>query len=62
VYTELASSVGISPVRWYGKEGPYEVIVMNHLGTLLGDLINGGQVDHREVFQYAPQMVCSLCK
>ena len=62
VYTELAGSAGISPVCWYGKEGPYEVIVMDHLGTSLGDLISGGQVDHREVFQYAPQMVCSSCE
>jgi hypothetical protein len=61
MYAELAGSAGISPVRWYGKEGPYEVIVMNHLGTSLGDLISGGQVDHREVFQYAPQMVCDMC-
>ena len=56
VYTELAGSAGISSVRWYGKEGPYEVIVMNHLGTSLGDLTIRGQVD---VFQYASQMVCS---
>ena len=59
VYTELAGSAGVSPVRWYGKEGSYEVIVMDHLGTSLGDLISGGHVDHGEVFQYAPQMVCS---
>jgi hypothetical protein len=59
VYVNLAGSTGVSPVCWYGKEGSHEVIVMNHLRTLLGDLISGGQVDHREVFQYAPQMVCS---
>jgi hypothetical protein len=59
VYTQIAGGAGISPVHWYGKEGPYEVIVMNHLGTSLGDLISGGQVDHGKIFQYAPQMVCS---
>ena len=53
VYTELAGSAGVSPVRWYGKEGSYEVIVMDHLGTSLGDLISRGHVDHGEVFQYA---------
>jgi hypothetical protein len=59
MYTQIAGGAGISPVHWYGKEGPYEVIVMNHLGTLLGDLISRGQVDHGKIFQYAPQMVCS---
>ena len=60
VYTKVAGGVGIPSVRWYGKEGQYEVIVMDHLGTSLDDLMSGGQIDQEKVFQYAPHMVCSL--
>jgi hypothetical protein len=59
VYMEIAGGVGIPPVCWYGKEGQYEVIVMDHLGTSLDDLINEGQIDQEKIFQYTPQMVCS---
>jgi hypothetical protein len=42
VYMAIAGSVGIiSPACWYGKEGQYEVLVLDHLGTSLGDLISG---------------------
>jgi roadblock/LC7 domain-containing protein len=59
VYTKLAGGVRIPSVRWYGKEGLYEVIIMDHLGTLLDDLISRGQIDQEKVFQYTLQMVCS---
>lgn len=29
VYTEIAGGTGIPPVHWYGKEGQYEVIIMD---------------------------------
>ncbi|KAF8490429.1 kinase-like domain-containing protein [Russula emetica] len=39
-----------------GKESIYEVIVLNHLGTSLGDLIDQLEFDHRKTFSYATQM------
>ena len=60
VYTALAGCTGISPVHWYGKEGTHEVIVLEYLGTSLGDLVSKQQVDHSNVFSYASQMVCLL--
>ena len=57
VYTAIGSAVGISPARWYGKEGQYEVLVLDHLGISLDNLISGRLVDSRKVFQYALQMV-----
>jgi hypothetical protein len=39
VYTTIAGSTGISQILWYGKEDVYEVIVLEHLGTSLGDLM-----------------------
>jgi serine/threonine protein kinase len=57
VYQKTAGSIGISSVRWYGKEGPYEVLVLEYLGTSLGDLISAQQFDHRKTFFFASQMV-----
>jgi casein kinase 1 epsilon len=58
VYTAIAGSRGIPRVLWYGKEAGYEVIVLDYLGTSLGDLIDQLKFDHRETFSYASQMVC----
>jgi hypothetical protein len=62
VYTTIAGSKGIPQVLWYGKEDVYEVIIMNHLGNSLGDLIDQLEFDHRKTFFYATQMVCLLYK
>jgi hypothetical protein len=59
MYNSTAGSIGISPVRWYGKEGPYEVIIMEHLGTLLGNLISMQQFDLRKTVFFTSQMVHS---
>jgi len=53
----IAGSVGTSSVLWYGREGMYEVIVLEYLGNSLGDLINEKLFDHGKVFSYASQMV-----
>lgn len=60
VYETIAGSVGISPVSWYGKEDSYEVIVLDHLGTSLGDLISAQPFDQWKIFFFASQMVRSL--
>ncbi len=62
VYAIIASSRGISQVLWYGKEGRYEVIVLDYLGTSLGDLIDQLKFDHGKTFLYTTQMVHSLYK
>jgi hypothetical protein len=60
-HTEMGSGTGISPVHWYGKEGPYEAIILDYLGNSLGDLIRGQHVGDGKTFLYAPQMVCLPC-
>jgi hypothetical protein len=62
VYTAIAGRRGIPQVLWYGKEDVYEVIVLDHLGTSLRDLIGQLKFDHRETFSYASQMVRLLYK
>ena len=62
VYTTIAGSRGISQVLWYGKEGVYEVIVLDHLGISLDDLVDQLKFDHGKTFSYATQMVCLLYK
>ena len=57
VYLSIAGSTGTSSVLWYGKEGRYEVIVLEHLGNSLGNLINENQLGNEKVFSYALQMV-----
>ncbi|KAH9055113.1 kinase-like domain-containing protein [Lactarius deliciosus] len=60
VYSALGACAGVAPVHWYGKEGLYEVIVLDHLGTSLGDLIDEEQVDQSKTFQYACQMLSAI--
>lgn len=62
VYTAIAGSRGISQVLWYGKEGAYEVIVLDYLGISLGDLIDQLKFDPGKTFSYATQMVRLLYK
>ena len=58
VYTAIAGGTGVPKVLWYGKEGEHKVIVLEFLGTSLGDLIKKRQLDSRRTFLYATQMVC----
>ncbi|KAI9450701.1 kinase-like domain-containing protein [Lactarius psammicola] len=60
VYKATAGCTGISSVFWYGKEGPYEVIVLEHVGTSLGDLFSTRQFNLRKTFLYAPQMLSAI--
>jgi len=60
VYKAIAGSKGISPRRWYGHEGNHDVIVLEHLGTSLGDLINTQQFDHAKTFSFASQMLSAV--
>ncbi len=62
MYATIAGSRGISQVLWYGKEGGYEVIVLDYLRTSLGNLIDQLKFDHGKTFLYATQMVHSLYK
>ena len=57
VYRTISGSAGISEVLWYGKEGLHEIIVLEYLGTSLGDLIKERQFDPGRTFLYASQMV-----
>jgi predicted Ser/Thr protein kinase len=40
VYKTLAGGVGIPFVRWYGREGDFNVLVMDLLGPSMEDLFN----------------------
>ncbi|KAH8989312.1 kinase-like protein [Lactarius deliciosus] len=60
VYSALGACAGVTPVHWYGKEGLYEVIILDHLGTSLGDLIDEEQVEQSKTFQYTCQMLSAI--
>jgi len=46
-------------VHWYGKEDLCEVLVLENLGTSIGDLINNEQPSYEKMFFYASEMVSS---
>ena len=60
VYKTISGSTSTSRVLWYGKEGIYEVIVLEYLGTSLGNLISERRFDNTRIFSYASQMVRSI--
>ena len=57
MYTTISGSAGIPEVLWYGKEGLCEVIVLEYLGTSLGDQVKSRQFERKMTFLYASQMV-----
>lgn len=58
------SSVGIPRMRWFGREGEYQVLVMDLLGSNLEELLQ--DCDHkfklRTVLMLAGQMVKKMLK
>merc|ERR1711881_253079 len=59
VYRILAGGVGIPTVRWFGKEGDYNVMVMEILGPSLEDLFNfcSRRFTMKTVLMLADQMI-----
>ena len=47
----IAGSKGTSSVLWYGREGGYDIIVLEYLGNSLGDLIDEQKFDSRKAFE-----------
>jgi len=56
VYQALSGLSGIPKVYWYGREGPYHVIVLDRLGSTLKE-IGWTSIGTNAVFTYAVQMV-----
>ena len=38
VYQAISGLLGIPKVHWYGREEPYRVIVLDHLGSTLEEI------------------------
>jgi hypothetical protein len=56
VYWAISGLSGIPKVYWYGREGPYHVIVLGRLSNTLEE-IGQTSIDTNAVFTYATQMV-----
>jgi len=56
IYQAISGLPGIPKVYWYGRKGPYYVIVLDHLGSTLEE-IGRTSIDINAVFAYATQMV-----
>ncbi|KAF8498962.1 kinase-like domain-containing protein [Russula emetica] len=59
VYQAISGLSKIPKVYWYGREGPYHVIVLNRLGSTLEE-IGRTCIDTNAVFTYAMQMLLIL--
>eukprot|EP00771_Trimastix_marina_P000811 gnl/Trimastix_PCT/1841.p1 GENE.gnl/Trimastix_PCT/1841~~gnl/Trimastix_PCT/1841.p1 ORF type:complete len:476 (-),score=102.37 gnl/Trimastix_PCT/1841:188-1615(-) len=59
LYRVLSGGLGIPYVRWFGIEGPYNVMVMDHLGLSLEDLFNrcGRRFTLKTVLMIADQLI-----
>jgi len=62
VYRILAGGVGVPIVRWFGKEGDYNVMVMEILGPSLEDLFNfcSRRFTMKTVLMLADQMLARI--
>merc|ERR1711933_186249 len=62
VYRILAGGVGIPNVRWFGREGDFNVMVMDILGPSLEDLFNycGRRFQLKTVLMLADQMLARV--
>lgn len=62
VYRIVAGGVGIPVVRWFGKEGDYNVLVMEILGPSLEDLFNfcARRFTMKTVLMLADQMLARV--
>jgi len=57
IYKHLTRCHGIPRAYWYGKEGVYNVLVMDRLETSLHALVKAYPLDLQTVVSYACQMV-----
>lgn len=62
LYRILSEGVGIPQVRWFGKEGDYNVLVLDLLGPSLEDLFNfcGRKFTLKTVLMLADQMIARM--
>lgn len=62
VYKYLSGGVGIPFIRWFGREGEYNAMVIDLLGPSLEDLFNycHRQFSYKTVIMLALQMICRV--
>ena len=55
----MAGGIGIPTIKWYGKEGEYNILVMNLLGPSLEDLFTfcGRRFSLKTILLLADQML-----
>jgi hypothetical protein len=56
IYQALAGLPGIPRAHWYGREGPYHVIVLDRLGSTFEE-IGQMSIETSVLFTYSCQMV-----
>jgi serine/threonine protein kinase len=59
IYKDVAGCTGISKAYWYGKEGPYNVMVIDRYDLSLDVMVKQGGLSLHTVVSFASQMVSS---
>ena len=57
VYQAISGSIGVPQLYWYGREGIYNILVIERLGNTLEELKQGNKLDTDSIFYYGGQMV-----
>ena len=57
IYWAISELPGIPRVYWYGREGPYHVLVLDHLSSTFEAIVRTSTLNTSAVFTYATQMV-----
>ncbi|KAH9966393.1 kinase-like domain-containing protein [Russula dissimulans] len=60
IYQAILGLPRISKVYWYGREGQYHVIVLDHLGSTFKKMTQMSMLDTNAIFMYAMQMLSIL--
>ncbi len=53
IYQAISGLPRIPKVYWYGKEGPYRVIVLDHLGSSFEEMARMSMLDTNAIFTHA---------
>ena len=57
VYRAISELPGIPRVYWYGREGPYHVLVLDRLSSTFEAIVRMSTLNTSAIFTYATQMV-----
>jgi|ERR1700744_160625 len=59
VYKALHDTVGIPSMHWYGREAQYNMLILDHLGLTVEEVISNGHCGNINLVFHMPIKWCS---